>query len=307
MVVTLGALMADVAHSRPIPVSATSDSEGTRHRHDLEMSTYEGPTGIVGVLADAATQVGVPSVSCWAAVPHYAGPARRPRRRSGCSTSSSPCSTGRSTRGAGRGCPSVGARNQRNGGGRHRARRVRPEPRGGPGTWPTPRGERRRHREASSSATCVVAATRARRRRWEGGAPEGDPRSQTTRVSGPRVEVGGGAGEKGARRTRHAKPPSRSALGPLDPDAQHGIAPCARRARARPRPDPPCRPGCARPRRRRRPARCGCRGRRRWRRARRRCVAAASAPRFTDSASRQRASRTCAASSRSGVYSHSVR
>ena len=58
MVVTLGALMADVAHSRPIPVSATSDSEDTRHRHDLEMSTYEGPTGIVGVLADAATQVG---------------------------------------------------------------------------------------------------------------------------------------------------------------------------------------------------------------------------------------------------------
>ncbi len=71
MVVTLGALMADVAHSRPIPVSATSDSEDTRHRHDLEeQSGYEGPTGIVGVLADAATQVGVPSVSCWAAVPH---------------------------------------------------------------------------------------------------------------------------------------------------------------------------------------------------------------------------------------------
>ena len=50
MVVTLGALMADVAHSRPIPVSATADSEDTRHRHDLEMSSYEGPTGIVGVL-----------------------------------------------------------------------------------------------------------------------------------------------------------------------------------------------------------------------------------------------------------------
>ena len=79
MVITLGALLADVAHSRPIPVSATSDSEDTRHRHDLEMSTYEGPTGIVGVLADAATQVGIPSVSAWAAVPHYAGHSPSPK------------------------------------------------------------------------------------------------------------------------------------------------------------------------------------------------------------------------------------
>lgn len=73
LVLTLGALMADVAHSRPIPVTATSDNDDTRHRHGLEASTYEGPTGIVGVLSDAASQVGIPSVSCWAAVPHYAG------------------------------------------------------------------------------------------------------------------------------------------------------------------------------------------------------------------------------------------
>jgi predicted ATP-grasp superfamily ATP-dependent carboligase len=79
MVVTLGALLADVAHSRPIPVTATSDNEDTRHRLDLEMSTYEGPTGIVGVVADAATQVGLPSVSCWAAVPHYAGHTPSPK------------------------------------------------------------------------------------------------------------------------------------------------------------------------------------------------------------------------------------
>ena len=78
-VVTLGALMADVAHSRPIPVTATSDSEDTRHRHGLEMSTYEGPTGIVGIIADAATQVGLPSISCWAAVPHYAGHSPSPK------------------------------------------------------------------------------------------------------------------------------------------------------------------------------------------------------------------------------------
>jgi predicted ATP-grasp superfamily ATP-dependent carboligase len=79
MVLTLGALMADVAHSRPIPVTATSDNEDTRHRLDLEMSTYEGPTGIVGVIADAANQVGIPSVSCWAAVPHYAGHTPSPK------------------------------------------------------------------------------------------------------------------------------------------------------------------------------------------------------------------------------------
>ncbi|MFW5469557.1 PAC2 family protein [Knoellia sp. CPCC 206435] len=71
-VITLGALLADVAHTRPIQVTATSDNEDTRHRHDLEASTYEGPTGIVGVIADAAVQVGVGSISVWAAVPHYA-------------------------------------------------------------------------------------------------------------------------------------------------------------------------------------------------------------------------------------------
>ena len=71
-VITLGALLADVAHTRPIQVTATSDNEDTRHRHDLEQSTYEGPTGIVGVIADAAVQVGISSVSVWAAVPHYA-------------------------------------------------------------------------------------------------------------------------------------------------------------------------------------------------------------------------------------------
>ena len=71
-VITLGALLADVAHTRPIPVTVTSDDEMTRHRYDLEMSSYEGPTGIVGVVADAAVQVGIPSISAWAAIPHYA-------------------------------------------------------------------------------------------------------------------------------------------------------------------------------------------------------------------------------------------
>jgi predicted ATP-grasp superfamily ATP-dependent carboligase len=71
-IITLGSLMADVAHTRPIPITASSDDDDTRHRFDLEASKYEGSTGIVGVLADAATQTGLESVSCWAAVPHYA-------------------------------------------------------------------------------------------------------------------------------------------------------------------------------------------------------------------------------------------
>ena len=78
LVLTLGALMADVAHSRPIPVTVSSDQE-VRHRFDAEMSNYEGPTGIVGVLADAAVQVGIPSVSAWAAIPHYAGHTPSPK------------------------------------------------------------------------------------------------------------------------------------------------------------------------------------------------------------------------------------
>jgi hypothetical protein len=78
-VYTLGALMADVAHTRPIPVTATSDDPDTRESYDLDASTYEGPTGIVGVLADAASQVGLPSISCWAAVPHYAGHSPSPK------------------------------------------------------------------------------------------------------------------------------------------------------------------------------------------------------------------------------------
>lgn len=79
LVITLGALMADVAHTRPIPVTATSDQEEVRHRFDVEISSYEGPTGIVGVLADAAVQVGIPSVSAWAAIPHYAGHTPSPK------------------------------------------------------------------------------------------------------------------------------------------------------------------------------------------------------------------------------------
>jgi len=71
MVVTLGALLADSPHTRPVPVSGTSSDAGLSLRLGYEPSTYEGPTGIVGVLQDACAQAGIPAVSLWAAVPHY--------------------------------------------------------------------------------------------------------------------------------------------------------------------------------------------------------------------------------------------
>lgn len=70
-VVTLGALLADVPHTRPIPMTATSESVGLQAVLDVEPSRYEGPTGIVGVLQHAAAERGMQSVSLWAAVPHY--------------------------------------------------------------------------------------------------------------------------------------------------------------------------------------------------------------------------------------------
>lgn len=79
MLVTLGALLADVPHTRPIPVSSTTDDEEVLNRLALERSTYEGPTGIVGVLQDAATRRAVPALSLWAAVPHYVGQSPSPK------------------------------------------------------------------------------------------------------------------------------------------------------------------------------------------------------------------------------------
>jgi predicted ATP-grasp superfamily ATP-dependent carboligase len=71
LVVTLGALLADTPHTRPIPVTGTATEPELVDRLDLEQSTYEGPTGIVGVFNDACTQLDIAAVSYWAAVPHY--------------------------------------------------------------------------------------------------------------------------------------------------------------------------------------------------------------------------------------------
>jgi proteasome assembly chaperone (PAC2) family protein len=70
-VVTLGALLADTPHTRPVPVSGTSSHPALSSQLGLEHSRYEGPTGIVGVLQEACERAHLASVSFWAAVPHY--------------------------------------------------------------------------------------------------------------------------------------------------------------------------------------------------------------------------------------------
>jgi predicted ATP-grasp superfamily ATP-dependent carboligase len=70
-VITLGALLGDVPHTRPVRITGTSTDPGLVAELDLTPSRYEGPTGIVGVLHDACRHAGVPSASFWAPVPHY--------------------------------------------------------------------------------------------------------------------------------------------------------------------------------------------------------------------------------------------
>jgi predicted ATP-grasp superfamily ATP-dependent carboligase len=79
LVVTLGSLLADVPHTRPCPVTGSASDQELVERLGLQASRYEGPTGIVGVLHDACRQQGLPSVSLWAAVPHYVSLTPSPR------------------------------------------------------------------------------------------------------------------------------------------------------------------------------------------------------------------------------------
>jgi proteasome assembly chaperone (PAC2) family protein len=71
VVVTMGALLADVPHSRPVAVAANSQDPSLVESLGLSASRYEGPTGITGVLHRACAEGGLPSVSFWASVPHY--------------------------------------------------------------------------------------------------------------------------------------------------------------------------------------------------------------------------------------------
>ena len=79
LVVSLGALLADVPHSRPVSITGLSTDPALTERLNVEATTYEGPTGIVGVLHDACQQAGMPSASLWASVPHYVAAAPNPK------------------------------------------------------------------------------------------------------------------------------------------------------------------------------------------------------------------------------------
>ena len=79
LVVTLGALLADVPHSRPVSVTGLASDLGLIQRMDLQAPTYEGPTGITGVLHAACAEAGLPSCSLWAAVPHYVAVVPNPK------------------------------------------------------------------------------------------------------------------------------------------------------------------------------------------------------------------------------------
>jgi proteasome assembly chaperone (PAC2) family protein len=79
LVVTLGALLADVPHTRPAPVTGSATDPKLVEELGLASSRYEGPTGIVGVVHDACRTAELPSASLWAAVPHYASLAASPK------------------------------------------------------------------------------------------------------------------------------------------------------------------------------------------------------------------------------------
>lgn len=79
MIVTLGSMLADAPHSRPITVTCSGAHPEIANRLGVEVSKYEGPTGILGVIADACLRRGLDAVSLWAAIPHYASNSPSPK------------------------------------------------------------------------------------------------------------------------------------------------------------------------------------------------------------------------------------
>jgi len=79
LVVTLGALLADVPHSHPVALTGLASDDALVEKLSLAQSTYEGPTGIVGVLHTACADAGMPAASLWASVPHYVAAAPTPK------------------------------------------------------------------------------------------------------------------------------------------------------------------------------------------------------------------------------------
>ncbi|MCW3070069.1 MAG: hypothetical protein JWL67_2694 [Solirubrobacterales bacterium] len=79
VVVSLGALLGDVPHTRPVAMTGHASDPALMERLGIQPSSYEGPTGIVGVMHAACADAGLPSVSLWAAVPHYVAAASNPK------------------------------------------------------------------------------------------------------------------------------------------------------------------------------------------------------------------------------------
>jgi proteasome assembly chaperone (PAC2) family protein len=79
MVITLGALLADVPHTRPVAITGIASERSLVDRLGFQHTSYEGPTGIVGVLHNTCSRAGVPSASLWASVPHYVAAAPNPK------------------------------------------------------------------------------------------------------------------------------------------------------------------------------------------------------------------------------------
>ncbi|MCJ7726451.1 MAG: PAC2 family protein [Acidimicrobiia bacterium] len=71
MVITLGAFIGQVTHTQPVPIVGVATDPDLLVEYDLPSSSYEGPTGIVGVMLEACREVGIPALSLWAATPHY--------------------------------------------------------------------------------------------------------------------------------------------------------------------------------------------------------------------------------------------
>ena len=79
MVITLGALLADVPHTRPVAITGIASERSLVDRLGFQHTSYEGPTGIVGVLHSTCANAGIPSASLWASVPHYVAAAPNPK------------------------------------------------------------------------------------------------------------------------------------------------------------------------------------------------------------------------------------
>ena len=181
-IVLLGAMLADAPHTRPLSVFASSENREVRDALGVDRSSYEGPVGILSVIADQAERAGIPTVSLWASVPHYVHNAPSPKavlallgKLEELTGSQHPARQPR-VRGEGVGGGRRRARGRRRGhGGLHHAaragarrrRRPRGERRGdraGVRAVPPPsgRGPRGSRRRARGSARRAVAAARRR-------------------------------------------------------------------------------------------------------------------------------------------------